>query len=229
MESFPCRVFTSSRRPGLLDTGSGSHEVSRPFDDVPTTSPKLQRFVPSRCGSAPRVSHPLSSFIPPCLVTVFTSHPPIGFGWPSELFPRSQPVRLSASSCSLAVCVLPAGGCHLASALPVPDWLLVLSPSSPGSGVLALIERIADMGGLTGRRGVLELTPEVKRASNEVSTAKHWARLPDARPHDLQLRRRLQSFAPTTHPYFPTAFGTRDSRCSLGLFPSPRFAGASTG
>jgi hypothetical protein len=79
LESIPYRVVTSSRRTGL-STGSGSHEVSCPFDDV-------TRVSPSCGGSSTTTAVPLSGFLGLSAVSwhtrasrpCFMPLPPVGF------------------------------------------------------------------------------------------------------------------------------------------------------
>jgi len=101
LESIPCRVFTSSRRSGVLAPAPASSRFSAPS----TTSPGL---APCCDGPSRPVAVPLPGFLSlsavswhvrakrPCFVPL----PPVGFSLQS-VAPRRERVRLSASLASL--------------------------------------------------------------------------------------------------------------------------------
>lgn len=101
MESIPCRVFTSSRRPGVLAPGPAPSRFFAPS----TTSP---RRAPVCDGPSWSVTVPLAGFLGLSAVSwqvvasrpCFMPLPPVGFSLQS-VAPRRDRVRLSASLASL--------------------------------------------------------------------------------------------------------------------------------
>jgi len=97
LESIPCRVFTSSRRPGVLAPGPAPSRFSAPS----TTSPRRAPWCDGPSGS---VAVPLAGFLGLSAVSwqivasrpCFMPLPPVGFSLQSVL-PRRDRVRLSAS------------------------------------------------------------------------------------------------------------------------------------
>jgi len=92
-------LTTCSRPRGVLQRRGASHEVSSPSaleaGEIHSVPKDRHQALPARLCSTFRVSHPLDGFLPPlparpCFVPVTL----MGFR-PSELFPSTEPLRLS--------------------------------------------------------------------------------------------------------------------------------------